>query len=274
MKKPHESAAFSYLYIGFLYFLYTVRMDWGNRRKIFVETVLALCGVVLVIVVLVAVFYKAPSCTDNKQDGNETGIDCGVGCPYLCSSDEIAPLVVFAIPVSPQYGRTDLIAYVANKNVSAQVQGAQYSVVLYDRFNKRVAAKTGTVNLLPASTAPIFIPDLYQGNDPIATAFVTFATSTLLWQHDSARPIIPQQTQLQIFDGATPKITATLTNPTAYPIYNETVVATVFNAKNNAIAASQTVIPTLPAQGSAPIVFTWNKEFSSKPVRVEILPVY
>ena len=73
-------------------------------------------------------------------------------------------------------------------------------------------------------------------------------------------------------NGPMPKITAVLTNPIAYPIYNEKVVATVFNAQNNAIGASQTVVPILPAQGTAPIVFTWNQAFTSQPARVEILP--
>ena len=249
-------------------------MDWAKRRKILIETVLTLIGVAIIASVIIATVYKAPSCTDNIQDGNETGVDCGGPCPYLCSVNEIAPQVTFVRAVSPIAGRTDVIAYIDNVNNNAQIQNAEYNVDLYDQFNRLVASNTGTVALPPATTVPVFIPDFYMGPDTVTTAFLSFSTSTLQWEHDSARPVVPKQSQLQILDGPSPKITATLTNPTAYPIYNQTVVATVFNSKNNAIAASQTVVPILSAQGSAPIVFTWNQEFTSKPVRVEILPSY
>ena len=248
-------------------------MNWSKRRQLFIETVLTLCGVAIIAVVIIATIYKAPSCTDQKQDGNETGIDCGGPCPYLCSVTEIPPQVSFVVPVFPQPGRTDVIAYVENKNPDAEVQGARYQVELYDNANQLIASKVGTMNLPPATTEPLFIPDIYIGTDAAHAAFLTFDPASLLWQRDSARPILPQQSQLQLIDGAMPKITAVLTNPTAYPIYNQTVVVTVFNAKNNAIGASQTVVPVLSAQGSAPIVFTWNQPFPNKAVREVILPV-
>ena len=248
-------------------------MSWSQNRQRLIEIILTLCGVAIIAAVIIATIYKAPSCMDNKQNQNETGVDCGGPCSYLCSVDETAPRVAFVRAVSPQAGRTDVIAYIDNTNTNAQVQGAKYTVDVYDLNNKLVASKNGTVNLPPNTTVPVFIPDFYLGPGLITTAFLTFDPSSLMWQRSSTRPILPAQSQLQIFDGPTPKITATLTNPIAYPIYNEKVVATVFNEKNNAIAASHTVIPILAAQGSVPIVFTWNNEFSSKPVRVEILPV-
>ena len=247
-------------------------MDWAKRRQVLIETILTICGVAIIAVVIIATIYKAPSCTDNKQDGNETGIDCGGPCPYLCSVDEIAPEVSFVVPVSPQPGRIDVIAYIENKNNNAQVEGARYLVQLYDTNHHMIASKSGTVNLPPSSTSPVFIPELYQGNAPVSDAFLTLDPASLLWVRTSGNPVLPSQSQLEIMNGPMPKITAVLTNPIAYPIYNEKVVATVFNAQNNAIGASQTVVPILPAQGTAPIVFTWNQAFTSQPARVEILP--
>jgi hypothetical protein len=61
-------------------------------------------------------------------------------------------------------------------------------------------------------------------------------------------------------------------NTTAQPLSDVTVVATVFDSANNAIAASQTVVQELGPQSSAPIIFTWNEPFKEAPARVEILP--
>ncbi len=250
-------------------------MDWATRRKRLIEIILALVGVALVTVVIIATVYKAPSCTDKKQDQGETGIDCGGPCSYLCSVDEIAPRVSFVRAVSPQAGRTDVIAYVFNANSNAGVQAAKYTVELYDVSNHVIASKTGVVELPPSTNVPIYIPDFYFGPKQVAEAFLTFDQSSLLWMRGSGRPIQLSQSDLQYPTALvpTPKITATLTNPTAYPLYNQTEVVTVFGADNNAIAASQTVIPLISAQGSAPVVFTWNQAFSAIPARVEILSV-
>jgi hypothetical protein len=248
-------------------------MDWAIKRQRFIEVILALCGVALLSVVVVATLYKAPSCTDGKQNQNETGVDCGGPCPYLCAIDEAAPRVTFVRAISPQQGRTDVIAYIDNSNSDAGVKSAEYTIELYDSNDSLVASKTGTIPLPPATTVPLYIPDFYVGSKIVSSAFLTFNGNSLLWMRGASNTSLPTPTNIQIIDGPAPRITANLENPTAYSLYNETVVATVFDGKNNAIGASQTVIPLLSAQGSAPIFFTWNQEFTSKPVRVDILPV-
>jgi hypothetical protein len=247
-------------------------MTWAERRQKLIAVVLILVGAAIVAVVVIAVTYKAPSCSDNKQDQGEQGIDCGGPCAYLCSATESAPVVSFVRAVSPQKGRTDVIAYIDNPNPNASLQNATYTIQLYGPTQNVVASKTGTLNLPPAGTLPLFIPDFYEGTKPVTTAFLTFDQNSVQWLRNSATPILPTPSDIQIQNTAAPKVTATLTNPTGQTIYGETVVATVFDAKNNAIAASQTVIPMLSPEGSASIVFTWNQAFTTTPVRVEILP--
>src|ERR1700729_736634 len=103
-------------------------MDWSMRRKRLIEILLGACAVALIAVVVIATLYKAPSCTDGKKDQGEQGIDCGGPCPYLCSSTEIAPRVMFVRAVSPEIGRTDVIAYIDNSNPNGSVQNAAYTV--------------------------------------------------------------------------------------------------------------------------------------------------
>jgi hypothetical protein len=247
-------------------------MSWAERRQKLISAILILLGAAVIAVVVIAVLYKAPSCSDNKQDQGEQGIDCGGPCPYLCVATERAPSVRFIRPVSPQPGRTDVIAYIDNLNPNATLQEASYTIQLYGPAQDVVASKTGIVSLPPDGTVPLFIPDFYLGNKPVTTAFLTIDPSSIKWLRNSATPILPEPTDIQIQNTRTPKVTAMLKNPTGQPIYNETVIATVFDARNNAIAASQTIVPILTPEGSASIVFTWNQAFSAKPVRVEILP--
>ncbi|MDR3548069.1 MAG: FxLYD domain-containing protein [Candidatus Pacebacteria bacterium] len=247
-------------------------MSWADRRKHVIEAIVAAVAVALVAIVLIATLYKTPSCADGKQNQGEQGIDCGGPCPYACSAYETPPSVRFARAVSPQQGRTDVIAYIDNANADAELQAASYSIQLYGPNQTIIAQKTGTVTIPPSTTAPVFIPDFLEGTQPVTQVFVTLDSSTYRWLRTTKKPVVPIPSNIQTQETLTPKITATLSNPTAQPLTNVTVIATVFDSSNNAIAASQTVVPVLPAQGSASVIFTWNQPFASTPAYVEILP--
>lgn len=252
---------------------YTIRMNWALRRQQIIAAILIAAAALILSAVVIATTYKAPSCMDNKQNQGEEGVDCGGPCPYLCTVSESEPSVRFVHAVSPEAGRTDVIAYIDNSNMNGEAQHAKYTVELYDSNGTAVASKTGTVTLPQNTTAPIFIPAAYLGSNQITQAFLTIDPSSLRWiRTSSAKPTWPATSAIQIQNGAAPRVTATLTNPTAHDMYNVTVVATVFDASDNAIGASQTIVPILPGQGTAPLIFTWNQAFAGTPVRAEILP--
>jgi hypothetical protein len=247
-------------------------MTWAMRRRSLLIAVLILCAAAFIAIVVVAFTYQAPSCMDHKQDQGEDGVDCGGPCPYLCAVDEAAPRVTFVRPVSPQVGRTDIIAYIDNENPDAGAVGASYTLELYNSDGTVLATHSGSINLPPGTTVPLYLSDVYTGREVVTQAFLSIDPTSLKWQQTDVRPILPIPSNIQIQNTQTPKITATLTNPVAREFDEETVVATVFDQSNNAIGASQTVIPILAPQGTAQITFTWNRPFSGTPVRVEILP--
>jgi hypothetical protein len=260
-----------------LHLPYTISMaaqplDWGRRRKLIIESILWVCGVVIVGSVLFVVFYKAPTCTDGRQDGSESGVDCGVSCPYACGSQETPLAINFVRALSPQPGRIDIISYINNQNSNASAEDAAYTIDLYEKSGKEIIQKSGTISIPPGSTEPLYIPDFYSGNQQPAQVFLTFATSSIKWLKGTSQPILPTPSNIVIQEGSSPRITATLTNQIAYPIMNEKIVVTVFGPQNTVIAASQTVVPSLQPDGSAPLVFTWNEPFPAKAVRAEILP--
>lgn len=247
---------------------------WGQRRQWIIEGGFVALGLLILAGVLIAVLYKAPSCMDGKQNQGEQGIDCGGPCPYLCSVDENQPVVRFAKNVSPTPGRTDVIAYIDNPNANGGVQHAAYTLQLYGTDGTLLAQKNGTINLPPSMTAPLFVPSIYSGGQVVAQTFLTLDAMSLKWLRNYPIAVVASTTDIQIVNGdsASPRVTATLQNPTAHILYGLTVTATVFDANNNAIAASQTVVTELPAQGSVPIIFTWNQPFGAPAARVEILP--
>lgn len=247
-------------------------MSWAERRKYLILAILIGCAVAVVALVSIAVFYKVPSCTDSKQDQGEQGIDCGGPCPFACNIDETNPSVRFARAVSPQPGRTDLIAYVDNTNSNAELFDATYTVQFFNADGGLVAQGQGTITVPPSTTMPVFTPNFYNGVTPVTQVFLTIEPASYKWLRTTYKPVTAISSQIVIQNTRTPKITAVLTNTTAEPMDDVTVVATVFDPQNNAIAASQTVVEQLPGQSTAPVIFTWNEPFSGVPARVEILP--
>jgi hypothetical protein len=248
--------------------------SWGKERKHLIEAVFALFCVAVIIIVVIATLYRAPSCTDGKQNEKELGIDCGGPCPYLCTADETAPSVRFVRAISPQAGRTDIIAYIDNSNSDAQLVNAPVTIDLYDQNESLVATEKGTITVPPSTTEPLFIPGFYNGPKVGNQAFITFvSTSTLPWVK-AIKPAALPATDIQIQNGSAPRISATISNPTTLPFQNVKVIVTVFDASNKVVGASQTIIAQLPAEGSVPVIFTWNEPFATQGVRAEILRAF
>jgi hypothetical protein len=96
--------------------------------------------------------------------------------------------------------------------------------------------------------------------------------SVYWYRYTDTRPTVPVS-DVRLTEGDAPRVTATITNTTAYPILDLPVVVTLFDASNNAIAASRTVVNDVPPMQDAAIVFTWNAPFSAAPAREEVLPL-
>lgn len=248
-------------------------MTWAAGRRFII--------LAIIIIVLLAVaggiayltLHKAPSCFDGTQNQDETGIDCGGVCSAVCADAASTPVVSFvrALPVTDT--RTDVVAYVTNPNQDAQAKGAKYTVDLYDAARAQVGEKKGTIDLPAGAQTAIYIPSAYLGNDPVAQAFLSFDDG-LAWVQATAKANAPvvQGTQVTGTTDA-PRIIATVENPGVTTLTNIKLVATVFDGDGNAIAASQTVVPSIAPDGEAQATFTWPQAFSADVARVDVRPI-
>src|SRR3989344_9365646 len=100
---------------------YNTLMTWALKRQLFYVFVLVLFFAVFGFLIAYPRFNKAPSCIDNKQNGTETGVDCGGSCLRPCGSqvDDIAVLWARAFRVIP--GQYNAVAYLENQNRNTAV---------------------------------------------------------------------------------------------------------------------------------------------------------
>lgn len=249
-------------------------MSWAERRRALIISIATAVALAALAILAFSIFYKTPTCTDRKQNQDELGTDCGGSCTTLCASQVAAPARVrFVRPLTPQPGRTDIIAYIDNPNESAEAHRVPFLLEVYDADGALIAKRTIYIDLPPSSTVPLYVSDVAPRSSIAAQAFLSIDADSFAWSRAGEQMATPAVEEILVEEGERPRITATLVNPLATPYYEVVLVATVFDSAGTAIAASQTLVPRLSPQGTSPLVFTWNEPFSAPVARVEILPV-
>jgi hypothetical protein len=96
-------------------------------------------------------FYTPPSCTDGKQNQNETGVDCGGVCSQYCIADLASVPLVFEEVVLLPYteNSSDGLGKVTNPNGRAALKNASYTFTVYSEGGEVLATQKGELSLLP-----------------------------------------------------------------------------------------------------------------------------
>lgn len=246
--------------------------SWAGKRRAAIIGIISLILLSTLLIFGFSIFYETPTCFDRKQNQNELGVDCGGSCTTLCAFQvEDAPVVTFVRALAPQSGRVDIVAQIENRNDDAQAVKAPFHLDVYDVNRNLITQTTIEVDLPPKTSVPIYVADVAPRGSTASQAFLVAGDIT--WTKAETLPVLPTVSEVLVMEGEAPRVTATLVNPLARAVYNTKLVAIVRDASGNVIAGSQTIVPTLPPQGTAPIIFTWNVPFSAPSPRVDIYPV-
>ena len=250
-------------------------MPWAARRKLIIMIIVCAFIVAFVATVLISVLYKTPTCSDNVRNQGEIGVDCGGPCPYLCSSQVLPPTVIFSKALDNGLGRIDLIASVQNKNLTAGAKDVPYHVTLYSSDQSLIREFDGTLDLPAGATVPVYIPSVATVRQKVIGAFLTIADFAPRWFNMTTdQRAVP--TVVQTVRGGSinaPLVQAVLANQSGGALSNVQVIVFVHNTSSDVIAASQTIVPSISAQGRAVASFTWNSRFSDTPASIEVVPI-
>ncbi|MBU6431623.1 hypothetical protein KGQ29_04640, partial [Patescibacteria group bacterium] len=70
--------------------------SWSQKRKSIYFLIFAAFLFSFIILPAYFIFYKAPTCFDGKQNGDEKGVDCGGSCVNLCRSQYLEPNIIWS----------------------------------------------------------------------------------------------------------------------------------------------------------------------------------
>lgn len=247
-------------------------MSWASRRRNLYLLTFGTISFVTAALLGFLVFYKAPTCTDGVRNGDETGIDCGGGCARVCREDATAPIVRWSRSFEVKTGLWSSVAFVENPNPAEGSRSARYVFKLFDAENIIVAIKEGETTLAPRGVTPVFYANIATGNRTPVRTFFEF-TEAIEWERMGAIPSLIRVARSELQDEATmPRLSARIENATGATLGALPLTAIIYDTEGNAVAASQTILPTTPRDGFEDVVFTWPAPFARPASRSEILP--
>lgn len=252
-------------------------MTWAFKRQIFYIGILILFFSIFGFLIIRPLFVKAPTCGDGKQNGNETGVDCGGTCLKACVSqvDKISVLWSRAFRVVP--GRYNAVAYLENHNKNTAINKINYRFRFADENNVYVGKREGSTFIPPSGKFAIFEPAVDTGHSiPVYTTFEF--TQTPDWvqvaQEKTGQLEVLVSNINLINEDSNPVLSATIKNNSFFFIPEVKIVAILYDANHNAVSVSHTFLDGLAGEEKRDITFTWPEPFSSKIVSKEIIPMY
>ena len=248
--------------------------SWAKQRQLmYGSAVFIFLALVIGTPVYVMFFNKAATCFDGKQNGNETGMDCGGQCIKACANEvSPQPIVIWARPFNVTNGLTNLVAYVQNPNVDYVADPVEYLFRVYDKDNVLIGTRIGKVSVPPSKVFPIFEQAFDAGFSKPVKAYFEF-TEPLVWKKfSSSKPEFDVIDKRLINASSSPQLNATLVNKTIDTYRNIEVVALIYDTDGNAIAASRTIVDVLYGNSEAPLIFTWPNGFTANTSKIEIIP--
>ena len=120
-------------------------------------------GIFLALVSGVAwLFYRAvvpaATCTDNRQNGREEGVDCGaLACGILCQSP-VLPLKVGPVSLLKAGSGYDALAHLENPNPLYGASRVDYVLTVFDGAGAVIATRRGNTYVNPAQPRYLLFP--------------------------------------------------------------------------------------------------------------------
>jgi len=252
-------------------------MTWAFRRQLVYLAILLAFVLIFGFLIIYPRLNKAPTCTDNKQNGDEIGIDCGGTCPRACifQVDEISTIWSRIFKVVD--GRYNAVAYLENHNENTAINKIKYRFRFADKDNIYIGKREGETYVPPSGKFAVFEPAIDVGNSiPVYTTFEF--TETPVWIQVSEEKI----NQLKIFvsdirlenEDISPRLSAMVKNSSLFQIPEVNIVAFLYDEKGNVVSASRTYLDVLQGEENKEITFTWPEAFSEKVIAKEIIPMF
>ncbi|MFA5773659.1 MAG: hypothetical protein WC908_03230 [Candidatus Paceibacterota bacterium] len=248
-------------------------MTWASSRQFKYLSIFLLVVGLIVFAFIYPLIFKKPTCTDSKQNGAETGVDCGGACLRMCLAEVSDPVVLWSRAFPVVGSNYNLIAFIENRNKNSGVYSAPYEFRVYDVNNKLLGRRQGSTFIPPNQQFAVFESRFDAGESELKSITFEFLPPLVWIKKSPTLQTLPINVSNIVFDDNkdTPNLSAIISNASIYDLPEFDVIAILYDAEHNAINASKTYKDKLLSGDNLPVVFTWPEILSSIPVIKDVL---
>jgi hypothetical protein len=251
-------------------------MDWSTRRKLTFFIALFIICIGIIALFAIPFFNRPATCSDNKQNGAEVGVDCGGSCRYLCK-EQVSPLkTVWSRSVASGPKRVVAVAYIRNENKTAGVQRAPYKFTVLDNEGKVISIREGETEIPANGNIAVVTTQIDIGERKVQSTIFEW-TAPLYFSSLSEEALASnlQTINTKIEKGeVSTHLTATMKNTTRLSYRDIPVVAILYDKNDNTILASRTILDELGQEETGDVYFSWNLPLTEEVTRIEIIPYF
>ena len=165
-------------------------MDARRAKQLIYGTLYGLVLLGIIAGAYFSFFRVAPSCFDNVQNQNETGVDCGGSCPNACVPSDAKSISVREVRTfTSSEGHVTALGQIADTSSDFAARGFDYTFTLYDASSNIVQTVSGHSFIYAGEVKYLLAPNVSVAN-PVDRAVL--AISNVDWVTASALGIVPQ----------------------------------------------------------------------------------
>lgn len=247
-------------------------MSWASKRRAqYLFGVFLFFGLILFLI-LYPYIFKKPTCADGKQNGTETGVDCGGSCLSMCPNDVSEPIVVWARAVPVIDNIYNLVALVENPNKISAIENAKYEFRVYNTNNELVGVREGSTFISPNKRFAVFEPRFDLGEGTLKSVTFDFIAPYDWVKKETKLDTLPIRNENIVFENSAdyPSLSLSVKNDSIYNLPEFDVISILYDIDGNVINASKTHKNPLASGEASSVFFTWPKHFDSIPVVKDI----
>jgi hypothetical protein len=250
-------------------------MNFASSRRFFFILIFVVIIIGVGILFLIPVLNKAPTCTDGKQNAEESGVDCGGNCEYLCKNQVLPFPIDFSRSFLSSDKRISMIAVFSNQNKTSGVKKADYRFVAYDKLGGVIRTKDGTTSIGANSKNAIFEGPFPVGDRvPYTTTFEWVNPLSFSKTDSNVSGLHLDTISTDLKTDENTFLTVVLKNSMTRTVENVPVVVVLYDKDGNGVAASKTILDVLNPDQTAEIYFSWNHKITEEIANIEVLPVF
>lgn len=244
---------------------------WAYQRRARVKW--ALLGILFIalVVYLSIKLYTPPTCFDGKRNQEELGKDCGGSCRLLCpfQTNDLTVDWTRVLEVSP--GLWTAVAYLQNTNYDTYAYEAPYRFTLYDTTGRSITEREGTTFVGGEPAMAIIESRIEVGDAQPYRASFEWLAQPSFYTEERVRGVGIAEHQVRDLNVGV-EVFAVIRNEQPVEVKNLEVQLIVYDASQNAIAASETYVDYIAPRSMHNVSFTWPTKFPSQPSRLEFIP--